>query len=148
MNGTDENWATDFAVTPVVKHAVNVLRAIRPRDGMPAEAIGIDISFSNGQFEGGAKLVFADAANKRDSVEIPLTEQQQTAAHMLISVAAYHHEQMCAVFGEEDDSGTGRMPKELEVALKQLREDIRRKLNIDLIGYFLNELGGGVTLYN
>jgi hypothetical protein len=125
--GIDRRLLTELTVTPLMLHAVTLLRS-----AIPARATKINLSFSDGHVE-----------NPRHG----LSEPQLAAAVMLIGVATYHHSLMVAVYGEADER-TGKMPEALRAAQRTFAADVRRKLNIEMDGYVVgNDWDGGVTVY-
>lgn len=106
-------WFEELTVTPLIEHAVEVLRT-----AIPAGQTGIGVSISDGEVE---------------CYDSSITDEQVAAYMLLAAVAAYHHEQMIAAYGVVGEDGY-HMPPELQAAQQHFDEDVRRKLNIQIYG--------------
>ncbi|MEU9685351.1 hypothetical protein [Amycolatopsis japonica] len=148
MGNVDAGWATEFTMTPAILHAVGLLRNLASRNDLPSECTGIGVSFSDGSIEyGGATLIIADVDMGKETPAprvLKLTEFEQAAAVMLVSIAAYHHGQLCEIFGEQGEDGL--ISPRLQAAKVQFAEDVRRKLGIELDGYFIEHVDNRPTL--
>lgn len=119
--GNNQWRFTEFTVTPAIAHAVALLRA-----AIPAGAAKIDVELSP---------------------ERGFTERHKAAASMLVGSVAYHHEHMVGLYGEIDEH-TNKAQKARHLAARAaLARDIRRKLNIEVVGYYYDGLEGMVTVY-
>jgi len=125
----DDRLLTEFTVTPMIQHAVALLRA-----AIPAGVNEFHVGICDGHIEGRPR-------------RSGLTESQIAAVYMLIGVAAYYHELMTQAYGEIDNR-TGKAPEAGRVARQAFAADVRRKLSIEVDGYVVeDEWHGGLTVY-
>jgi prepilin-type processing-associated H-X9-DG protein len=134
----------EFPVTPLTTQAVARLRTAIPRR-RPQNAIGIDVSFCDGHVELDA-ATFVMLGEGVSEVHIPLTDRQKTAACVLVSIAAFYHDLWEIECGIKEHANV-RLRPEYEVLDLRFKEDARRKLNIEVYGYYYEGMNGGLAVY-
>jgi uncharacterized membrane protein len=129
MEANERPWFEKLTVTPLITHAVEVLRSAIPQ-GAVKISVSIDIDSGQTEFDGAS-----------------LTEEQTAAAWMLVAVAAYHRGQMVAAYGTVISEDDDRIPQKMQAAQEHFEEDVRRKLNIEMDGFVFNGLSGILTVF-
>lgn len=150
MTSTGRLWFEELTVTPLIAQAIAELRAAIPTD-LPQGAIGIEFTCHVDRYNDiidthRADIIYAEAPEERRKVEV--SDTQQAAAWMLVTVAAYQRQHMMTTYGELNDDGDYGPTPDLQASEARFEEDVRRKLNIKIDGSLcFTEMSGSVTVY-
>lgn len=146
--GKHDRRLTEIAVTPLITHAVNVLRAAVPSQLVRAGVAGIGVGFTEFGREGGGDIVWPKSVRQAPMTQdVPLTDAQEAAAWMLVGTAAFYDELWREAAGLRGDVDADTSPVYRRLR-EQFNQNVRRTLNIDARGYVYDRhLSGRVVVY-